>query len=220
MIIDDLIDFTDSANSLAESLRNQESESDRIARETDYIARFSKYINNLDVMDSMNSIMPLSLKTNDFNTIEHALRSGERVYKNLKISNNVPITTVQEAVDLQEKLKLKWKKQYLSSDQVTETLSMLELLMPIYKGTPKPKDLIDSIEALENDSISADTVNGAKQSIDDAKKMLDTLEIDEDVKSFLKKVSTHNASLLDVNENILNWLKTNNLLKRMKITNV
>jgi len=220
MIIEDIVDYTEKATVLAESIHNLETEADRKEREQVFVAIFSKFINNVIVLNAMFSIMPIVVKTNEVEAIKAALQSGQRVYKNLQISNTVPINSISDAVDMLEKIKNKWKKQYLVSEQVKETLSMLELIMPIYKGTPKPKDLIDNIQAIDDEMIDIGIINEANQSVEKGRELLNDMEIDEDVKTFLKKVSTNSASLMDVNENILHWLKNNDMLNKMKVTNL
>ena len=220
MIIEDIIDYTENANLLVERLRSQETATERKDRETDFIARFSNYIINMAIVEAMTKVMPIAVKNSEYVVLEKALNSGQRVYKNLQISNSVPINNIQEAVEALEKIKNRWRKLYLSSDRVKETMSMLELIMPIYKGTPKPKDLIDDIQTIESDIPDAASVYTADNSVETGRKILNNMEIDDDIKLFLKKVSTNSASLLDVNENILNWLKNNNLLNKMKITSM
>ena len=220
MIIEDIIDYTENANLLVERLRNQETVTERKDRENEFIARFSNYIVNMAIVEAMIKVMPIAVKSTEYDALEKALNSGQRVYKNLQISNTVPVNNIQDAVDTLEKIKNRWRKQYLASDRVKETISMLELIMPIYKGTPKPKDLIDDIQAIESDIHNAESVYAAENSVDLGMKLFNTMEIDDDVKTFLKKVSTNSASLLDVNENILIWLKNNNLLSKMKISSM
>ena len=220
MIIEDIIDYTENANLLVERLRSQETATERKDRETDFIARFSNYIINMAIVEAMTKVMPIAVKNSEYVVLEKALNSGQRVYKNLQISNSVPINNIQDAVETLEKIKTRWKKQYLSSDRVKETLSMLELIMPIYKGSPKPKDLIDNIQTIDSAVSSAESVYAADESVELGRKILNNMEIDDDIKNFLKKVSTNSASLLDINENILHWLKNNNLLNKMKITSV
>lgn len=219
MIIEDVIDYTENAKGLAEKIHNQETESDRKEREQLFVTLFYRFIKNVIVIDAMNTIMPINLKDNEFELLKTALQTGQRVYKNQLISGDVPINNIQDAVDLLEKIKNKWKKQYLTSDLVKETISMLELIKPIYKNTPKPKDLIDKIQAVDDDAIDEEIVKTAARSVDAGKDILNNMAIDDDVKSFLKKVSTNTASLMDINENILLWLKNNDLLNKMKITN-
>lgn len=220
MIIEDIVDYTEKATSLAESIHNLETEADRKEREQVFVVVFSKYINSINVLSAMLSVMPITIKGNEVEVIKAALQSGQRVYKNLQISNAVPINSIRDAVDTLEKIKNKWKKQYLVSEEVKETLSMLELIMPIYKGTPKPKELIDNIQAVDDETVDVEKINEANQSVEKGREILNNMEIDEDVKTFLKKVSTNSASLMDVNENILHWLKNNDMLNKMRVTNL
>ncbi len=220
MIIEDIIDYTESATLLVERLRSQETSAERKDRENDFIARFSNYIINMAIVEAMTKVMPIAVKKTEYAVLEKALNSGQRVYKNLQISNSVPINNIQEAVETLEKIKARWRKQYLASERVKETISMLELIMPIYKGSPKPKDLIDDIQIIEYDISTAESIYNADNSVEMGREILNNMEIDDDIKIFLKKVSTNSASLLDVNESILNWLKNNNLLNKMKITSM
>jgi len=218
MIIEDIIDYTENANSLAEKLHSQETAFEKKEREMDFVKRFSRYVEKMAIVEAMINVMPIIVKTSESDILKTALSSGQRVYKNLQISNAVPSNNVQDAVDVLDKISNKWKKQFLSSVQVNETLRMLELVMPIYKGTPSPKDLIDSIQAIDDDILSVDLINSAKDSVDIGTEILSSMEIDDDIKDFLKKVSTNSASLLDVNESILQWLGNNDLLNKMKVS--
>lgn len=60
-----------------------------------------------------------------------------------------------------------------------------------------------------------------KSAIDEAEKLIDSLGLDEEIKTFLSKIRNGKATLEDIfsaDDKILNWIKKENLQRKMYVS--
>ncbi|NLB11720.1 hypothetical protein GX831_04685, partial [bacterium] len=65
---------------------------------------------------------------------------------------------------------------------------------------------------------SKDDVAIFAQAVHDAKAIVDSLQVDDQIRDFLIKVSSKTATLLDLNKAVLDWITKHKLQSRIKVT--
>ena len=65
---------------------------------------------------------------------------------------------------------------------------------------------------------SKDEVAIFAQAVHDAKAIVDLLQVDDQIRNFLIKVSSKTATILDLNQSVLDWITKHKLQSRIKVT--
>lgn len=110
-----------------------------------------------------------------------------------------------------------WSEYY--TQMSSHIISLLDTVKSILKDENKAVYAVNKIKKASNWNTSIDNYNYLKQGLAEADQILDDLDLDEDseVLAFLKLVSAGNATILDLTDEILEWIKTENLGDKMFI---
>lgn len=118
---------------------------------------------------------------------------------------------------LQMELKKTWPKQF--NQLTTFSLGTLNVIQKI--NSEKISACINRIQAAKIWDNNLNQVQDMKMAIDEAEKLIDSLELDEEIKNFLGKIRNGKATLEDIfsaDDKILNWIKKENLQGRMYVS--
>ena len=113
------------------------------------------------------------------------------------------------------KIKIVWKdaaRKY--SEGTTGYLSMIAGLSPDPK---KARELAESITRAADGDPSVKAIDGLVSNVQEAKKITDAFALNPEIEAFLKKVSSQQATVLDLTPSILAWLKEKNLTNKLKL---
>ena len=110
-----------------------------------------------------------------------------------------------------------WSEYYTKMS--SHVISLLDTVKSILKDENKAVYAVNKIKKAANWNTSIDNYNYLKQGLAEADQILEDLDLDEDseVLAFLKLVSAGNATILDLTDEILEWIKTENLGDKMFI---
>ena len=110
-----------------------------------------------------------------------------------------------------------WIEYYNKS--TANILSLLDTVKGILPDESKATYAINKIKKAATWNTTVDNYNYLKQGIAEADKILEDLDLDEDseILAFLKLVSEGNATIMDLTDEILAWIKAENLADKMFI---
>ncbi len=110
-----------------------------------------------------------------------------------------------------------WSEYYTKMS--SHVISLLDTVKSILKDENRAVYAVNKIKKAANWNTSIDNYNYLKQGLAEADQILEDLDLDEDseVLAFLKLVSAGNATILDLTDEILEWIKTENLGDKMYI---
>lgn len=105
------------------------------------------------------------------------------------------------------------------TEYTQNTLSLLNTIKGILKDEKKAIYAANKIKKASAWNSVIENYNFLKQGMDEAEGLLKELGLDEDspILSFLKLVSEGNATILDLTEDILKWIREENLAGKMHI---
>lgn len=105
------------------------------------------------------------------------------------------------------------------TEYTQNTLSLLDTIKGILKDEKKAIYAANKIKKASAWNSVIENYNFLKQGMDEAEGLLKELGLDEDspILSFLKLVSEGNATILDLTEDILKWIREENLAGKMHI---
>ena len=112
-------------------------------------------------------------------------------------------------------IKIIWRDASVKySDGAKGYLSMIGGL----SNDPKrAKELADNITKTVSGDPSIKAVKSLVADVAEAKKITEGFSLNPEIEDFLKKVSSQQATVLDLNSNILTWLKDKNLTSKLRI---
>ena len=113
------------------------------------------------------------------------------------------------------KIKLAWKdnaRKY--SEGTTGYLSMIAGLSP---DPQKARELAEAITKAADGDPSVKAIERFVANVEEAKKITDAFALNSEIEAFLKKVSSQQATALDLTPGILAWLREKNLTSKIKL---
>lgn len=134
------------------------------------------------------------------------------------VANNATTTYMNsELKKLYAEIGQEWVDYYTNA--TSNILSLLDTVKNILSNEEKAKFAMNKIKKAATWNKTIDNYSYLNQGIEEANQILYDLDIDEnsDVLSFLKLVSGGNATIKDLTDEILVWIKTENLADKMFI---
>ena len=155
--------------------------------------------------------------TNVVNALKSFLASCDKVIQ-VGAANEATTQYISaESKKLYAVMGQEWSEYYTKMS--SHVISLLDTVKSILKDENKAVYAVNKIKKAANWNTSIDNYNYLKQGLAEADQILEDLDLDEDseVLAFLKLVSAGNATVLDLTDEILEWIKTENLGDKMFI---
>lgn len=134
------------------------------------------------------------------------------------VANNATTTYMNsELKKLYAEIGQEWVDYYTNS--TSNILSLLDTVKNILSNEDKAKFAMNKIKKAATWNKTIDNYNYLNQGIEEANQILNDLDIvgNSDILTFLKLVSGGNATIKDLTDEILVWVKTENLADKMFI---
>lgn len=221
MIIDTLDECCDIANRIASEKSEKDSQLEREDRENNFIKEFEQLMNQIDVLYEMNKISHVDITKKELTEIKSVYEKGKRIVEKAKLSRSSnDIESIRNAKGIAYKPNKKWIKKYKNDQDLQKLQNMLKLINSIYIGKPSAKTLSIVINRVfdEDKVLDKEIIISAGNAINEAKSIINSMEINDEVAEFLEKVSGGNANLSDLDDGVMKWLRDNNLLHKISIT--
>ena len=152
---------------------------------------------------------------NVINTLKSFLGACEKVVQ-IGAANNATTQYISsESKKLYTVIGQEWTEFYLK--ETANILSLLDTVKGIIPDENKAIYATNKIKKAESWNTTIDNYNYLKQGIAEADKILEDLDLDEDseILLFLKLVREGKATILNLTDEILDWIKTENLANKM-----
>ena len=180
--------------------------------------------NNKALQDNTDAKYRLLLsQTNSYiSTIEY-------VYTNVPYAKNIEILTATlELLDNLEKvskaenvyktlcttIKKEWSKKY--SDLTGSTISTLEAIKGI--DSENVNACLQKIQTASEWDVGIDRFKNMLQGIASAEQLIQKLGLDDEIILFLQNTNAGKATLLDLNDKVLNWIRSEKLENKIRIS--
>ena len=115
---------------------------------------------------------------------------------------------------IQQSIKKEWSKQY--SILTKATISTLQAISGI-----DSEHVSKCLEGIAKGSTWTTSIGNFKtmdHHLSEAKTLIDGLGLDQQIIAFLQKMNNGKATVMDLNDNVLRWLKAESLDKRVKLS--
>lgn len=93
----------------------------------------------------------------------------------------------------------------------------LGLIGGLSEDPQKAKRLEGNIASIVQNNVSINAISQLVENVAQAKIIVESFALNPTIEIFLKKVSTHQATIADLDQNVMQWLKDKNLINKLKI---
>ncbi len=116
--------------------------------------------------------------------------------------------------NIQQSIKKEWSKQYLTLTNAT--ISTLQVISGI-----DSEHVSKCMEGIAKGSVWTSSIGDFKtmdHNLSEAKTLINGLGLDSHIIAFLQKMNNGKATVMDLDDNVLRWLKEESLDKRVKLS--
>lgn len=115
---------------------------------------------------------------------------------------------------LQSSIKKEWSKHY--SAYTATTCNTLRVISGI--NSEAVKDCLANIKAAEIWVADVSVLTKMKDAMDSAATLIRSLNMDQEIVSFLTKMTSGSATIIDLNGKVLGWIKSEGLDRKIKLS--
>ncbi|MCS0674470.1 hypothetical protein [Cytobacillus firmus] len=117
---------------------------------------------------------------------------------------------------LDDDLKLRWMNYVRNKNQ--DTIKLLQQMQNIVSNKQEIKQLVDELKKFENKwPITSNVVNRYHEHHVNAKKIISDMQASNGVQDFIGKVAANNATLDDLTDEVILWLREQQLTNKLVI---
>lgn len=164
----------------------------------EYLYLEAKVCKNNDIINAISEL---------FKMIEEAIASGLAINDEVNKCDN-------SFKQLSGEMKKEWSKQYASLSSAT--LSTLDAVKGI--DSENVEKCVQKIKNANTWECSIKTYKTMFEGIGDAELLIDKLGLDDEIIEFLQKTNSGTATLKNMNDKVLNWLRNENMENKIRIS--
>ena len=148
--------------------------------------------------------------------LKNILDESKYIIEQQQVSSSKIASLQKEIKVIQTNLENEWNEYFTEeTSSIDEILKLAQNISNL--DINKIRSSIKSAESWsENNDINK--IETFMKSLDEAKNIINKLELNEDILIFLKKMINYSATVSDLSEEVLAWLKKEELEKRIKIS--
>ena len=197
---------------------------DQLKRLDEAVSRANKKVNKYVCMKK---IIITYLEDNEDIQFKEVVRINKNIstitknIKNSDFSDYGCISDIESVIGIYEgKLKDYWRSKYTL--KVGNTLSILQLLEKLYILDDRRLKIIEVKNKISRIKsiwpFSESDIKIMDVGIEEANKMIAELHVSSNIQEFLKKASIGEATILDLNDEIISWLKDHGFAESVKLS--
>lgn len=114
-----------------------------------------------------------------------------------------------------QQMRIVWKD---SSAQYAEgTKGYLSMIGELTDNPKRARELVNSITKTVNGDFDVFHIKNLVKDVDEAKKIVDAFSLNPEMENFLRKVSSLQATVIDLTPDVLAWLQEKRLMSKLRI---
>ena len=213
-----MIDILDKSIKDMKDLRQREERRDNKAAQETLDQRFSVLTNQIHslmlALQYTKEEMQFQLNDQILIELESLLQESKGIVES-GFAEKDPIAQMENAhKTVQQNIKKDWSKHY--SSMTNSTKSTLQVISGI--DTEKVAKCLEGIAKGASWTTSIENFKAMNRSLAEAKDLIDGLGLDQQIIVFLQKMNNGKATVTDLDENVLRWLRDESLDKRVKLS--
>ena len=213
-----MIDILDKSIKDMKDLRQREERRDNKAAQETLDQRFSVLTNQIHslmlALQYTKEEMQFQLNDQILIELESLLQESKGIVES-GFAEKDPIAQMENAhKTVQQNIKKDWSKHY--SSMTNSTKSTLQVISGI--DTEKVAKCLEGIAKGASWTTSIENFKAMNRSLAEAKDLIDGLGLDQQIIVFWQKMYNGKATVTDLDENVLRWLRDESLDKRVKLS--
>ena len=189
-------------------LKGEKIQSDEHARNNNiFFNAFNEYVKLATSCGVMKNFNAYIFSTQDLIELK---KINKQIKDTFETKQTISPIILQNSIKrVNERLQATWN---IFSDNLTkETLDQLEIFWLVCNNRKEIRDIINSIKGIKEWPLTEEKYKRYVQNIENANAQIKEVHFDEDIEVFLRKIKDRTATLLDLNDKILTWIRENNL---------
>lgn len=158
---------------------------------------------------------PLILSQTRDELIECINNCGKGLYDGT-LTNDMVAVLKTKSETVAGQIQIVWKD--AATKYAEGTQGYLSVIGGISNNPKKADELLEMIRKLTNGNLSVNAIDSLIENVSRAKAITDSFSLNEDIERFLKKVSTRQATILDLTPEVQKWLSEQCLSSKFKIS--
>ena len=211
---------------LANRARNIVKKIDDFEKQKDREIKLNKYKNlisslqkekkRLDNLIEIKYVLGKEIENIALNIVSKNLRE----IKNSIINDNINEREgafLRSALDsVESQLKSEWKKHY--EDKTRGIIQTLTNIRPFFNDEREIEMIINNLKGFESKlPINRQSYDRFEELINIAKNKINELELTDDIRRFISRITSNNATIEDLTPNILKWINDNKYENKIKL---
>ena len=188
------------------------------------LAKLSQQVDNLKVTMELYQVMkaenlkpPALISSIDKDNLLEVLEDCSEKISNYYLEDHIIMRIEREVKTLREKQKNDWH--WVISEYAANVVNSLNIMSSLLDDPEAARGLENSIRDLQSKwPIQPTDVYYFTEKVAEAKIILDALPVEEEsISEFIKKLRMEQATISDLNNDVLSWIRQNNLEERIKL---
>lgn len=156
----------------------------------------------------------IAFSENVVNQINECVKQCKYNFENYAVKNAESFRGKTNAVCIA--IQNEWEKFAANKDD--ELIEQMTILKTVSKKPKQIQEIITALNDIKTGLLSTEKYQKYCLKKQEAENLLIDVHFDSEIEQFLKKISKKEATLLDLNETILKWIKEENLQKSIALS--
>lgn len=181
--------------------------SDQARNNTTFFNAFNDYSRLVQSYSIMKRFADLIIPDQDYGELLRGTKLIKETFDTHQVKN--PIQLQRSIEKLNERFKMIWLNY---SDELTrDMLDQLRIFWQVCNNRNEVRDIINAISAIKEWPLTESNYKKYIDNRDAAEQQIQKVHFDKEIEEFLRKMKDRKATLLDLNDKILDWIRENNL---------
>ncbi len=195
--------------------KNIEVENQNTAKKNNtFFDSYGEFMKSLQSVVVVRKVFGFSLSETTAILLNEILQITEETFKNQKVIN--PSGYYNKVRNLISELSAEWN-QYIVQ-QSAELKGELEIVKQVSTEKSKIDTLLRRMRACQQWPVTNETAISYTAAVHEAKDLFGDMKFDSHISEFLQKVNTHEATLMDLTPDVMEWLKNEGLDRKVFLT--
>lgn len=196
-------------------LKGEDREKDAQARNNNtFFNAFGEYSKLVQSYSIMKRFANFTIPVQDYEELLKVAKLIKETFATRQVKNPIQLQRLIEK--LNERFKMLWLN--YSDDLTRDTLDQLRIFWQVCNNRNEVRDIINAISAIKEWPLTEDNYKKYIDNRDAAEQQIQKVHFDKEIEEFLRKMKDRRATLLDLNDKILDWIKENNLDSNIMLT--
>lgn len=214
MIFEDLVTTTKAIQDLQKRITIKNNKVMQENTDTKYRLLLTQANNFVNVVDYLYSDLCVNKNDDILMSLAELMTALEQIVESGLASQDGVVNADSAFKSIQVNMKKEWVKLY--SDLTGGTVSTLDAIRGI--DPDNVGACLQKIQPAESWDLDVKKYKAMKAGLDDADQLIISLGLDDEIISFLQNTNSGKATLFDLNDNVLAWIRDEKLERKIRIS--